>query len=385
MHPQYLCLAALPVTLALAYISAAHAAVGHPLAAVQRPARPPTTTTDLADVALDESQLRVHFIDVGPGLAALIETPSGRHIFIDGGKWGVADMEDDVRHFANPDTTATNPNGIPIDVAIVTHADYDHYKGQDRIFEHWQVNEYWNTGYASDDLPPSWGTFSGIVQAEQDCTIYSPIGDWVEPGQTEILDDGDTPDDDSDDVVILYLNVDADPPETDPIFGRSFSESERRNNASLVFKIIYGDVSFLFTGDINGRDKDHEDPSADEEIDSEELELWVRDQLDDRYDLAATVLQVSHHGSNGSSSLPFLRAVAPTWAVIPAGHQYDHPNAGTLRRLGQVIQRADHILRTDEGDSTPEVSAARDPRGDDCLIFQTDGTTITEVLRVTVH
>ena len=46
---------------------------------------------------------------------------------------------------------------------------------------------------------------------------------------------------------------------------------------------------------------------------------------------------------------------------------------------------ADHILRTDEGDSTPEVNTARDSRGDDCLIFETNGKRITNVLRVTVH
>ncbi len=177
----------------------------------------------------------------------------------------------------------------------------------------------------------------------------------------------------------------AQPPEQDAIFGRSFSESERRNNASFVFKVIYGDVSFLFTGDINGRDREHTDVSTDSEIDSEELELWARHQLlPATCGLGATVLQISHHGSNGSSSLPFLQAVAPTWVVIPAGHQYNHPTPETLRRIRAAGVADDHVLRTDDGDSTPE-GAHRDPRGDDSFVFETDGTTITRVLRVRVN
>ena len=45
--------------------------------------------TRLNDVQLDESLLRVHFIDVGAGLAILIETPGDRlHMFVDGGDQG---------------------------------------------------------------------------------------------------------------------------------------------------------------------------------------------------------------------------------------------------------------------------------------------------------
>ena len=53
----------------------------------------------------------------------------------------------------------------------------------------------------------------------------------------------------------------------------------------------------------NGRDKDHEDLSTDNEMASEELELWVRHELWDDFDLESTVLQLPHHGSNGSGSL----------------------------------------------------------------------------------
>jgi len=187
--------------------------------------------------------------------------------------------------------------------------------------------------------------------------------------------------------VVQYLNIDSDPPAVDPVSGRRFNEAERRNNASLVFKLIYGDISFLITGDINGRDRTHDDPSTDDEIDSEELELWTRHKLSpDVFSLQATVLQVPHHGSNGSVSTRFVQAVNPTWAVIPAGHQvrFNHPSPHALRRLEAAGVDPDFILRTDEGDSTPETRTLKDPRGDDCYIFETDGTTITRVLRVRI-
>ena len=90
--------------------------------------------------------------------------------------------------------------------------------------------------------------FNGLldqVDDEEGIDIYNPIGAWVSAGEFESIDDGGTEENETDDVFVQYLNVDQDPPSTDPNSGRIFSESQRRNNASLVFKVIFGDVSFL--------------------------------------------------------------------------------------------------------------------------------------------
>lgn len=62
--------------------------------------------------------------------------------------------------------------------------------------------------------------------------------------------------------------------------------------------------------------------------------------------LRADVLKVAHHGSGFSSSLRFLEAVAPRYAVIScgAGNDYGHPHANALERLLGVGAR---VLRTD--------------------------------------
>jgi competence protein ComEC len=331
-------------------------------------------TLNDANSQLDESKLRVHFIDIGPGLAVLIQTPNNqKNIFIDGGKWGLNDMEQYVATFLTPGST--------MDLTILTHGDYDHYEGMKRIFEKYQVSEFWYTGYKSDvlDGKVEWTEFLEDVENETDCEIRNPINQWKEVGDVITIDDRDTTST-QDDIKIILLNVDDQPPERDGIFGRSFEESERRNNASLVFKLIYEDISFLFTGDINGRDKESSDNN---EIDSEELELWVRHTLNNqKFDLKSTVLQASHHGSNGASSLKFIEAVDPTYVVITAGHVYDHPKKKTLDRLELAGIDSSKILRTDDGDSTPENWAIKDPRGDDSYAFQVNGQEITDIFKI---
>jgi beta-lactamase superfamily II metal-dependent hydrolase len=83
---------------------------------------------------------------------------------------------------------------------------------------------------------------------------------------------------------------------------------------------------FLFTGDA--------------ELPTEARLLTAPDSL------RAEVLKVAHHGSGFSSSLRFLEAVAPRFAVISAGanNDYGHPHANALERLLGVGAR---VLRTD--------------------------------------
>lgn len=203
-------------------------------------------------------------------------------------------------------------------------------------------------------------------------------------GEKEVIDDGNT-NAAEDDVVVHYLNVDAEPPERDPFSWREFDEGQRRNNASLVFKIIYGKTTILFTGDINGRQKTLKGEDTDLEIDSEELELWTRHQLSKvyklgKYDLDATILQLPHHGSNGAGSLPFIEAISPQWVVIPAGTARNHPDPETLRRLSKAKVDPSHILRTDHGDQTPEKKYQyKDPQGDDSFIFEIDREKIVKI------
>ena len=111
------------------------------------------------------------------------------------------------------------------------------------------------------------------------------------------------------------------------------------NDNSIVVRIVYGNTSFLFTGDAEW-DAEH-------------------DMVDAGFDLESTLLKVGHHGSNSSSSYVFLRAVAPRYAVISVGvgNQYGHPAEDTLSRLhdsGAEVYRTDqrgNIICASDGDT----------------------------------
>ena len=117
--------------------------------------------------------------------------------------------------------------------------------------------------------------------------------------------------------------------------------AEETNDTSIVLKIIYGETSFLFTGDA--------------EYETESL------MLEEGCDLSATVLKVGHHGSSSSTSYRFLNAVMPQYAVISVGrdNSYGHPHDEVLSRLRDADVT---VLRTDE-------------RGD--IICESNGKTVT--------
>jgi len=124
------------------------------------------------------------------------------------------------------------------------------------------------------------------------------------------------------------------------VLGPIYSSNDVNNN-SIVLKITYGDTSFLFAADA---DREEE-----------------QDILAGGYDLNSTVLKVGHHGSDTSTTYPFLREVMPNYAVISVGNNnsYGHPTENTLSRLRDADVK---VLRTDmQGD----------------IIFTSDGTSVS--------
>lgn len=115
----------------------------------------------------------------------------------------------------------------------------------------------------------------------------------------------------------------------------------RRNDNALVLRLDYGLVSYLLASDITAA--------------TEARLLAIGAPL------AATVLKVAHHGSRGSSTPEFLRAVRPLVAVISVGarNAYGHPSPETLERIAAVGAT---LYRTDR---------------DGAVILETDGRSLT--------
>ena len=114
-----------------------------------------------------------------------------------------------------------------------------------------------------------------------------------------------------------------------------------KNENSVVVKLQAGNTSFLFTGDA--------------EADAEQS------MLDAGLDLHCDILKVGHHGSNSSTTQPFLDSVAPTYAIISAGetNSYGHPHNETIQKL---LSKCVTIYGTYHSGT---------------IIASTDGTTIT--------
>jgi len=113
------------------------------------------------------------------------------------------------------------------------------------------------------------------------------------------------------------------------------------NDASLVLRLSYGEVSFLFTGDIES--------SAEREI------------LGTGVNLESTVLKVPHHGSKSSSTPDFLEAVRPHYAVftVRGGARPRLPSQAVLERYEAMGVK---VLRSDRHGAVTFVTDGKDLR-----------------------
>lgn len=107
----------------------------------------------------------------------------------------------------------------------------------------------------------------------------------------------------------------------------SYLQYTDENERSIVLLFKFGSMTFLTTGDIG-----------------EEAELaLLKSPLIQEVD----ILKISHHGSKTGTSLPFLEATKPEWALVSVGqnNSFGHPSSEVLSRLEE---RGVKMLRTDQ-------------------------------------
>ncbi|HKZ46606.1 MAG TPA: DNA internalization-related competence protein ComEC/Rec2 [Thermodesulfobacteriota bacterium] len=253
--------------------------------------------------------LKVTFISIGQGDSALIEFPYGKRMLIDGGGFYNADFDVGERIIA----PFLWKNKIDrIDYIVLSHPQRDHMMGLNFIAERFRVKEFrWN----------------GDVSANKDYKDYKEFMKSIDKKNIKkFISDSDTPPLNINGAIVEFLS----PPKESRL---------DTNNNSLVVKLKYKDVSFLFTGDI-------------EDI-GEAILLKAGDKI------KSAVLKVPHHGSRTSSQMDFLKAVNPEFAVISVGHSnpFGFPHPEILKRYeGLKIP----VLRTDiNGAITVETDGAR--------------------------
>jgi beta-lactamase superfamily II metal-dependent hydrolase len=238
------------------------------------------------------NSLLVYFIDVGQGDCILIQTPENNFVLIDTGSRNYAYT---VIDFLNSHSVST------LKAFIATHPHEDHIGGSEEIFNAFDILSVYHPGYPSNSQ--AYLRFLNAAQNEG-CPIYTD--DNVNPGDFIEI---------SSYVSCQILNIN--------------KNASSENDASIVLRLDYDLISFLFTGDINGDCGD-----------------YVENYLVDNWDVNIDILKVTHHGSSYGSTNYLLDEATPETSIIScgAGNPYGHPNQETRDRLSEHNST---ILRTD--------------------------------------
>ena len=290
--------------------------------------------------AFADDSLRVHFIDVGHGDCIFIQTPDdgipnngraeGFRVLIDAG-------ENKYSH--NYAVTYLKRLGLKrgdkIDYVVATHLDADHVDGLPTVYDSFHVLNTVEPGYKYSKGPArSFGTAARRESLEGSTFwrdpvksgLISKLGGKVKLGS---------------EIEARLLFYSAKPGKVDT----------RTNASSIVLRINYGSVSFLFMGDA---------PKA------------VEESLLARYGntLKSTVLKVGHHGSKTASGKAFLKTVSPRYAIVCAGLRHSLPNAAVIALLKDTCGA--ELWRTDDND-LEEHKKSTTAYGDDNILVTTNG------------
>lgn len=239
--------------------------------------------TDILEKSDVENKLEVQFIDVGQADSILIKQDD-KYMLIDAGNNEDGNLL--VNYFKELGITS-------FEHVVATHAHEDHIGGMDDIINNFDVKNF----YMPDVLTTT-KTFEDMLDAlENNNKVYA------------VLKDGEEFNLNSANFKTIHIGNDEDD----------------LNDTSIILKLTYQDISFLFTGDAT---KNVEEKILDKNLES-------------------VILKVSHHGSSYSNSKEFIDKVNPKYAVIEVGenNKYDHPHSNVLTEFNK---RNIQVYRTDK-------------------------------------
>ena len=243
----------------------------------------------------NDSDLEVHFIDVGQGDATLIRFPNDKTMLIDTGE----SYESDNLIFYLKNFLSFN-NISTIDYLVLTHQDADHVGGTSEVLNNFNVGIVYRPkcfSISEKEMYPnlSYKVVETKIYEDAISSIYQNNVDMVFNESGIEFFEGDAS--------IVFLSPSQD----------NYSNS---NNYSAVIKIECKGKTFLFTGD------------SEQEIEEELMNKIYQD-------LDIDVLKVSHHGSKTATSEEFLVATTPIYACISVGedNSYNLPNQEVLDLL----------------------------------------------------
>ena len=272
-------------------------------------------------------RLRIDFLDVGQGDAALVTMPDGATLLIDAGgrpRFDYARRSKVEAEGAEPFERDTRSIGEAVvseylwwrgldrvDYILATHADADHMDGLNDVARNFHVRASFVARAPSSD--PEFAQFAATAQRYDIPMRLVGRGDVLRFGEVE--------------AEVLW-----------PTRSENLSKASG-NDDSIVLRLRFGRRAFLLTGDIE-----------------KAAETALTNGQDD---LRCDVVKVAHHGSKTSSTEAFIKATQPAYAIIPVGLTsiFGHPHKEVLERWhasgAQILttgQRGTITLSTDGND-----------------------------------
>ena len=339
------------------------------------------TTTSAQDISVvSESNMKVHYIDVGQGDSTLIELPDGTTMLIDAG------TPDEERIASLISYIKNDAKVSKINYLILTHSDDDHSGGMASVLDEFEVqNIYRPFQLACNRTTSSSGsTIAGEPISAEDLKGYYVAGEdedgwlasqvynyaylnFIEAAYSETWTNEDTSVssaavtvsheglmiESTDSTEPFTFGFYAPPEDTTKVpFSRmGVTETEGvpvkrydgKNNASPIMLLEYNDRSFVFTGDA---EREVENDFVEGECTNQEIRNLFTD---------VDVYKAGHHGSSTSSTADFLAIINPTYTVVSCGldNSYGHPSKAFLERWEEQVstqgtaRKQTEPLRTD--------------------------------------
>lgn len=341
---------------------------------------------------IEKRPLEIVFVDVGQGDGAVLITPETgddeRIIVIDAGEG------DNMLRFLR--ARFRGYRGFDFTAAVITHPDKDHYNGFRELFADQRLGfgTVYHNGLVERPVKGQWPKLGGLKKksgsrqswltglAEDRATIEKIYGDASKIGNFYFpqvmhnavtnpkirdfrmlstrhgtIEDGKTympgfaPSDDRGYCIEVLGPVVETGPRGKAALRRIGSYGETKNGHSVLLRLVYGDFTIFFGGDLNYKAEKfllthYAGIGAFPIAGTAEYEAMVAD-AGRRF--RSDVMKVCHHGSEKVTDA-FLQAVHPAAFIISSGDEegHVHPRPDLLGRLGRLGRGTSPVILATE-------------------------------------
>lgn len=297
---------------------------------------------------------RVHMIDVGTGLAILVQGNDWAMLY-DGGTGDPGEKPLRVVSYVaavlgpSGDSTCVDkgqptPTGRKkLDHVVLSHPHLDHGSALDLVVHCFDVGDIWDSGRINDavfyrDFLEAVGKSTAHYHTAADVPGDHTVGvkgTEIKIGSWERFSEGDS----------IMLDTGA----RFTILHADAKEKSDPNQNSVVLALNLGATRLLLTGDAESGGRESPDSAV-----GDVEEFLIENHAEE---IRAEILQVGHHGSKTSSRRGFLEAVKPKLALVSAGpKKYGKVVLPDAEIIDELVRLGAQVLRTDEHDGDCQVS-----------------------------